>query len=150
MITFFNLLYPWIWLIIFIVLIAIEAFTFSLTTIWFALGALVMILISLLKLPFSVQLLVWLILSSVLLYFTRPYALSKLKVGKVKTNVDSLVGKSALVVKTITKYEKGEIKINGLIWSAKTENEETLEEGNECEIVEIQGATALVKKIAIV
>ena len=147
MITFFNLSYPWIWLIIFIVLIAIEAFTFSLTTIWFALGALVMILISLLKFPFSVQLLVWLILSSVLLYFTRPYALSKLKVGRVKTNVDSLVGKSALVVKTITKHEKGEIKINGIIWSAKTENEETLEEGRECEIVEIQGATALVKKI---
>lgn len=147
MITNLSLSYPWIWLIIFIVLIAIEAFTFSLTTIWFALGALVMILISLLKLPFSVQLLVWLILSSVLLYFTRPYALSKLKVGRVKTNVDSLVGKSALVVKTITKHEKGEIKINGIIWSAKTENEETLEEGNECEIVEIQGATALVKKI---
>ena len=147
MITFFNLSYPWIWLIIFIVLIAIEAFTFSLTTIWFALGALVMILISLLKLPFSVQLLVWLILSSILLYFTRPYALSKLKVGRVKTNVDSLVGKSAIVVKTITKHEKGEIKINGIIWSAKNENEEALEEGNECEIVEIQGATALVKKI---
>lgn len=147
MITFFNLLYPWIWLIIFIVLIAIEAFTFSLTTIWFALGALVMILISLLKLPFSVQLLVWLILSSILLYFTRPYALSKLKVGRVKTNVDSLVGKSAIVVKTITKHEKGEIKINGVIWGAQTENNDELKNGSECEIVEIQGATALVKKI---
>lgn len=147
MIINLSLSYPWIWLIIFIVLIAIEAFTFSLTTIWFALGALAMILISLLKIPFPVQLLIWLILSSVLLYFTRPYALSKLKVGKEKTNVDSLVGKSALVVKTITKHEKGEIKINGLIWSAKTENEEKLEEGSECEIVEIQGATALVKKI---
>lgn len=142
--TILSLSYPWIWFIIMIVLVAIEAFTFSLTTIWFALGALLMILISLLGLSFPVQLLIWLIISSVLLYFTRPYALGKLKVGKVATNVDSLVGKSALVVKTITKHDKGEIKINGTIWSAKTEDDAELAEGSECEIVAIQGATAIV------
>jgi membrane protein implicated in regulation of membrane protease activity len=103
-----------------------------------------MILVSLLGLSFPVQLLIWLIISSVLLYFTRPYALGKLKVGKVATNVDSLVGKSALVVKTITKHDKGEIKINGIIWSAKTEDDAELAEGSECEIVAIQGATAIV------
>ncbi|HBG36748.1 MAG TPA: hypothetical protein DDW88_06755, partial [Treponema sp.] len=49
-----------------------------------------------------------------------------------------------LVVKTITKHDKGEIKINGTIWSAKTEDDAELAEGSECEIVAIQGATAIV------
>jgi membrane protein implicated in regulation of membrane protease activity len=118
----------WFWLIIAVVLTLIEVVTLGLTTIWFALGALVMI-------------------SSALLYFTRPYAVKKLKVGKEKTNAESLIGKKALVVKTITKFEKGEIKLNGLIWGAKPDQDEELEKDSECEVIRIEGATAVVKKV---
>jgi len=124
----------------------IEVVTLGLTTIWFALGALVMIFLSFTPIPFAVQILIWLLISSALLYFTRPYAIRKLKVGREKTNADSLLGKKALVVKKITKFEKGEIKVNGIIWGAKTDTEEDLEKDSECEIVKIEGVTAVVKK----
>ena len=136
----------WFWLIIAVVLTIIEVVTLGLTTIWFALGALVMIFLSFTPIPFAVQILIWLLISSALLYFTRPYAIRKLKVGREKTNADSLLGKKALVVKKITKFEKGEIKVNGIIWGAKTDTEEDLEKDSECEIVKIEGVTAVVKK----
>lgn len=136
----------WFWLIIAILLTLIEVVTLGLTTIWFALGALVMIFLSFIPIPFAVQILLWLLISSALLFFTRPYAVKKLKIGKEKTNADSLIGKKALVVKAVTKFEKGEIKINGLIWGAKSDSEEELEKDSECEIVRIEGATVIVKK----
>lgn len=136
----------WFWLILAVVLTLIEVVTLGLTTIWFALGALVMIFLSFTPIPFAVQVLIWLLISSALLYFTRPYALKKLKVGKEKTNSESLIGKKALVISKITKFEKGEIKINGIIWGAKTDTDEELEKDAECEIIRIEGATAIVKK----
>mgnify|MGYP002355513722 CR=1 FL=1 len=136
---------PWFWFVLTVCFTIIEGFTMALTTIWFALGALVLIPISLLPLPFAVQVLLFLLISGGFLFFTRPFAIKKLHVGKEKTNIDSLIGASALVVKTITKFDKGEVKIQGNIWTAKTENETELVEGSECTIVRIEGATAVVK-----
>jgi membrane protein implicated in regulation of membrane protease activity len=136
---------PWFWFVLTVFLTIIEGFTMALTTIWFALGALVLIPLSFLPLPFSVQVLLFLLISGSFLFFTRPFAIKKLHIGKEKTNIDSLIGASALVVKTITKFEKGEVKLQGNIWTAKTENETELVEGSECTIVRIEGVTAIVK-----
>ena len=75
---------PWFWLFLMILFTAIEVATFGLTTIWFALGALVMLLLSPLPIPFLWQIFVFLIISAVLLIFTRPIAVKKLKVGREK------------------------------------------------------------------
>ena len=45
------------------------------------------------------------------------------------------------------KFEKGEIKLNGLIWGAKPDQDEELEKDSECEVIRIEGATAVVKKV---
>jgi hypothetical protein len=58
-------------------------------------------------------------------FFTRPIAIKKFKMGGEKTNVDSLVGKCALVTKKITEFDRGEVKLNGLIWTARTEDGST-------------------------
>ena len=73
---------PWFWLFLVILFTAIEVATFGLATIWFALGALVMLFLSPLPIPFLWQILLFLIISSVLLIFTRPVAVKKLKVGR--------------------------------------------------------------------
>ena len=73
--------------------------------------------------------------------------MKKMKVGTEKTNTDSLIGKKALVVKSISEFEKGEIKINGIVWSAKTEDGSSIPENSQCEIVKIEGVTAIVKLI---
>ena len=102
------------WLVIFIVLIVIELLTMGLTTIWFAGGALAALLMSVLGLGMPVQVVVFIIVSVLLLVLTRPIA--------VKTNVESLIGQQALVLEDVdTLHASGQVKVNGQIWSAKTE-----------------------------
>lgn len=106
-----------------------------------------MIFLGRLPIPFAVQILIFLILSTVLLFLTRPVLIKKMKIGTEKTNSDGLIGKKALVVKQITEFEKGEIKINGNIWSAKSEDSSLIPENTQCEILRIEGVTAIVKII---
>ena len=87
----------------------------------------------------------FLLIAIVLLVFTRPIAMKKFKVGKVKTNVNDLVGRDGLVTKKITKFGKGEIKIKGQIWTAISENDNDIEEGTECVVIRIEGVKAIVK-----
>ena len=137
---------PWFWLSMVIIFTVIEVFTAGLTTIWFAIGSVPMIFLSYLPIPFLYQVLLMLVISIVLLIFTRPFAVKKLNANKEKTNVEALIGKSALVTKKITKFEKGEVKIDGKIWTAKSVSDEDLEEGTECLLLNIEGVTAIVSK----
>jgi len=134
----------WIWVALVIIFAIIEAITLGLTTIWFALAALVMVFLSFLPIPVVFQILIFLAISAIFLIFTRPIAIKKFKVGKEKTNVDSLIGKHALVIKQITEFERGEVKLNGQIWSARTEDGSTIEEGIKCEVIRIEGVQVIV------
>ncbi|MBQ7158796.1 MAG: NfeD family protein [Treponema sp.] len=139
---------PWFWLAVTVLCIIIEGISMgTLTSIWFGCGAFVMIFLSFLPIPFRWQLLIFVVLSLVLLIFTRPFAVKKLKVKKTPTNSDSLIGKKVLVTEKITELEKGAVKINGVIWTARSENSEGLPKGTECIVTNIEGATAVVKKI---
>ena len=137
---------PWFWLGMAIIFTLIEVFTAGLTTIWFAIGSIPMIFLSFLPIPFLYQVLIMLVISIVLLIFSRPFFVKKLNANKEKTNVDALIGKTALVTKKITKFEKGEVKIDGKIWTAKSVSDEDLEEGTECLLQSIEGVTAIVSK----
>jgi membrane protein implicated in regulation of membrane protease activity len=146
---------PWFWLLLTVIFAVLElACAFNLITIWFAVSAFVLIFISgvteLLAIPFRFRLHcgLFLFIAAVLLIFTRPLALQKLKVGKVKTNVDSLPGCPALVTKKITKFEKGEIKLNGQLWTALSEDGAEIAAGAECLVVRIEGVKAIVRRAA--
>jgi membrane protein implicated in regulation of membrane protease activity len=136
---------PWCWLVLTILFTVIEVFTMGLTTIWFAAGAFVMVFVSFTRIPFAAQIAIFLAVSGALLVITRPLAVKKFKAGRTKTNVDSLIGKDALVVKKITEFEQGEIKVNGQIWSARAEDASiVIEENTKCRIVRIEGVHAIV------
>ena len=87
-----------IWLIIFAVLIIVELVTMGLTTIWFAGGAVIACVIAALGLPIWVQIIAFLIVSVALLYFTRPIAVKYFNKSRTRTNVESMVGKQAVVM----------------------------------------------------
>jgi len=137
----------WIWVALTIIFALIEAFTFGLTTIWFALAAIVMVFLSFLRIPLVAQIMIFLAISAALLIFTRPVALKKFKTDKVKTNVDSLAGQHALVTRKISEFEKGEIKLNGQFWTARAENNSTIPEGTKCEVIRIEGVQAIVRQL---
>ena len=131
-----------------IIFALIEVFTLGLTTVWFAIAALIMVFLSFIKIPLPVQVLIFLAISAVLLIFTRPVAIKKFKVGREKTNVDSLVGKHVLVTKKITEFEKGEVKVNGLIWAARSDSNTEIVEGTKCEVLRIEGVQLIVRPLS--
>lgn len=110
-----------IWLIILVVLVVIEIFTLGLTTIWFAGGALVAIIVAALGGPVWLQVLAAIIVSAVLLFFTRPVAVKYFNRDRERTNVESLVGRQAIVVSEINNLQGiGQVTINGMEWTART------------------------------
>ena len=108
-----------------------------------------MLFLSPLPIPFLWQILLFLIISSVLLIFTRPVAVKKLKVGREKTNTDSLIGEKALVIKDITEFEKGLVKLHGMEWSARSVGGSAIAKNATCRVERIEGVTLVVGKVVL-
>ena len=117
----------WIWLSVFVLAVILEAVTQDFISIWFSVGALVSLVICA-WVPFWVEIIIFSVISFLALILTRPLA-KKLTERAVRyTNVDEFVGKRVKADKEITKFEAGEIKLNGVIYSAilMEDEEETI------------------------
>lgn len=137
------------WIIIMVVLVVIELFTLGLTTIWFAGGALVGAVLALFHAPISVQVIAALVVSIVLLFTTRPLARKKFNSDRTLTNVESLIGKKAIVISDIDNLKGcGQAKISGQEWSAKSVDDALIiEKGTTVEICEVSGVKLIVKPV---
>ena len=136
----------WIWLAAAIIFIIIEAVTVGLTTIWFAAGALVALILALIKVGVGVQVAVFLILSLVLLATTRKIFVNKLKTGSEKTNVDALVGEEAVVLENITPFNTGLVKVKGQNWTAiAADKDASILKGSTVKIKAIEGVKLIVE-----
>ena len=136
--------WPWIWLGLTVVLIIIEGLTSGLTTIWFAAGSFLMIFGALLKFPVWLQAALFIVISLLLLIFTRPILKKKLSSKKIAMNSESIIGKKAEVIEEISEMKKGRVKINGIEWAAACRENQSLKVGDICEIRAIEGVTAIV------
>lgn len=137
-----------IWLIILVVLVVIELFTLGLTTIWFAGGALVAIAVAALGGPVWLQVLTAVIVSAVLLFFTRPVAVKYFNRDRERTNAESLVGRQAIVTGEINNLQSiGQVAINGMEWTARTITDgQTIKPGEVVVIRGINGVKLLVER----
>jgi membrane protein implicated in regulation of membrane protease activity len=107
--------------VILVILIVIELITMGLTTIWFAGGALAAALISIPGTPLALQILIFLIVSGLLLYFTRPVAVKYFNRDRIRTNVESMIGRQAIVISEINNLEGiGQVNTGGMEWSARS------------------------------
>lgn len=110
-----------IWLIVLVVLVVIELLTMGLTTVWFAGGALMATIASLVHAPVVIQIILFLVTSALLLYFTRPVAVKYFNRDRVRTNAESLVGRQAIVISEIDNLQGiGQVNVGGMEWSART------------------------------
>ncbi|MGN0377689.1 MAG: NfeD family protein [Suilimivivens sp.] len=137
-----------IWLIILVACIVIELVTMGLTTIWFAGGALIAAIAAALSLPLWVQIVLFLAVSLVLLYLTRPIAVKYFNKDRVKTNAESLVGRQAIVISEIDNIQGiGQVTVGGQEWSARNVNEnKTLPVGSVVTIRAISGVKLMVEE----
>lgn len=93
------------WLIVFVACIVIEIITMGLTTIWFAGGALIAAVSSVFVAPLLLQIVLFTAVSLILLFSTRPIAVKYFNKDRTKTNVESLVGKQAIVISEINNLQ---------------------------------------------
>lgn len=139
---------PLIWILIAVIFAVIEGITMGLTTIWFTVGGACACIIAVLGGPLPLQIAVFLIISIILLYFTRPLAEKRLKVGHEKNNIEQMIGQTCLVTDTIEPYHPGQVKLDGLYWTAAVDdNKEWLEEGEIVKIVRIEGVKLIVERM---
>ena len=119
---FENMLF--VWRVLLIVFIVIELVTMGLTTIWFAGGALLAAVAAVLHAPLVIQVALFLIVSILLLFFTRPIAVRYFNKDRIKTNVESMVGRQAIVISEIDNLEGiGQVTVGGQEWTARSMDE---------------------------
>lgn len=135
-----------LWLGLLVIMLVIEAVTLGLTTIWFAGGALMAFLAALFYVPLPVQIGLFFAVSLVLLIFTRPVAVRFMNQKTEKTNVDSLLGKKALVTEKIENLKgTGRVKIKGVDWTARTrEDGKTIAPDTVVTVLGVQGVKLIV------
>lgn len=136
------------WLILLIICIVAEVATMGLVSIWFAGGALVAMILAALNAPLGLQIICFLLVSLLLVCFTRPIAVKYFNKDRVKTNAEGLVGRKAIVTAEIDNLQaKGQVIVNGSEWSARSEDADVkLSEGMVVEIVDIKGVKLIVKE----
>jgi membrane protein implicated in regulation of membrane protease activity len=134
-------------MIIAVILISIEATSMSIITIWFAGGALLAMIASMLGFNFITQTIVFIFTSACLLYFTRPVVKKYFDVKKSKTNFDRFIGEYAEVTQDINKLKStGEVKIQGQLWKAISNTDDEISCGERVKILQISGVKFIVEK----
>ncbi len=137
----------WFWLAALVLFIIMEAATSALVSLWFIGGALVSLMAAIFGAPEWVQIVLFLLVSGCLLLALRPLAKKYLIPRKTVTNARSNIGKEAIVTETIDNlHGKGAVKIAGVFWSARSAEDERIEEGAIVRIAEIEGAKVCVKR----
>jgi membrane protein implicated in regulation of membrane protease activity len=135
------------WIIVAVALAVIEGFTLGLVTIWFTIGAAAAVAVTFAGGDVILQIIVFFAVSLILLLFTRPILVKKLKVGREKNNIELIEGKIGLVTETIGPFDSGLVKVNGIVWTAIGEEPEfAADKGAEVEVVRVEGVKLIVKK----
>lgn len=136
------------WLALMVLMLIIEIATMGLTTIWFAGGALVAFILAMLNVPLVVQILAFLLVSLLLVIFTRPIAVKYFNKDRVRTNIEGMIGKQAIVVSEVDNLQGiGRVTVGGQEWSARTtEDGITLPVGAVVIIKEVKGVKLIVEE----
>lgn len=139
---------PYIWLGLMVVFLVMEAMTVGLTTIWFAGGALIAAIAAYFGARIVIQILLGVCTSLILVFLVRPAALKYVNKGITKTNVNSVVGKNAIVTKEINNLaQTGRVKINDIEWKARAAADDMIiPEGSVVVVEEVDGVKLIVRK----
>lgn len=142
--------YMWIvWLSLFLLMMVIEASGPALVSIWFAVGALVSLIISFIpEVAWWIEVIVFAVVSVAALLAIRPIAKKYFKRNIVRTNIDSFIGKKGYVIEDISMLKPGAVKIGDVSWTAIPVSEEiTIKENEIIEVIALNGNKLIVKKV---
>jgi membrane protein implicated in regulation of membrane protease activity len=135
-----------VWVIIAIVFAVVEMATTEFFSLFFALGGLVAALLAVVTEDWVLQTVVFIVASVIFTWRLRPILLRSYLSNEVKTNVARQAGRVGIVVQEINNLEaQGQVKVDGELWTARSESGETIAAGQRVEVVRIEGVKAIVR-----
>lgn len=137
------------WYSLAIILLIVEFFTAGILAIFFAFAAFITGIVSFISDNWLLQLGVFITVSFLGIIFGRNTLEQWFKVNKEirPSTIDALIGKKGIVIKDVTITEKGLVKIDGEIWTAKTDEDVNFLAGDRVIIAKIEGVTVIIKKL---
>ena len=134
-----------IWLVLMVVFLIAGAVTVATVSLWFAAGALVALLVSLLGLQVWLQVVLFLVVSGVLLACLRPMVKRHFTPKLTRTNVDAIVGTRGMVTAEIDNVcAAGQVKLNGMEWSARSTTGQIIPAGTLIRVDRVEGVKVFV------
>ena len=137
----------YLWFALMAIFVIVEAACpFHLVSIWFAVGALAALILSLLDVQIWVQVVVFLAVSCALLAALRPLVKKFITPKIVKTNIDSVIGSIGLVTQTIDNVKaEGQVKLGAMFWTARSASGGVIPADTLVQVVRIEGVKAFVE-----
>ena len=138
----------WVWLGILVVAIVVEVFTDQLVSIWFVPASIVAVILHFCTVDVWWQVLAFLLLSAAGIILAKTVLAKYLQPKTTKTNIDAIIGERCVVTEKIDNYAGcGQVRIKGLIWSARgVGDDDVFEEGEVLQVVAIEGVKVICKK----
>ena len=139
-----------IWLVRIGIFFIGEIATTGFLVFWFGVGALLAMASSFFTSSIILQTVIFIISSTILILVTKPFVKKFVDIKTTNTNAYSIIGKNALVIKEIDPIQSiGQIKVDGEVWSAESQNNEVIPKGSEVKVIAIEGVKAIVKAVKI-
>lgn len=134
-----------LWLVLLILFLLAEMSTVSLVSLWFAIGALAAIPVSLLGGTFPLQAVVFILVSAALLLSLRPLLRKHFTPKLTRTNLDAVIGSAGIVTEDINNLSaKGKVQLGAMEWSARSTTGDPIPVGTQIKVDKIEGVKVLV------
>lgn len=136
-----------VWIAVMVVGVAIElVVSGSLISIWFSFGALSAIVVHNIYSNITLEILVFLMVSLLMLLGFKPFVVRYLQKDKQPTNLDRYYGHHFRLLKAISAEEPGEIMIEGVVWRVISVDKSVYEVNSMVKIVGMDGNKYIVEK----
>ena len=134
-----------VWFVLLVAFVIVEANTVTLVSVWFAAGALVALITSLLGGELWLQGILFFGVSIALLLALRPITKKHFTPKLVKTNVDSIIGSLGIVTVAIDNVAgSGQVKLGAMEWTARSTDGSVIGVGTRIRVDRIEGVKTFV------
>ena len=139
-----------IWLVLMVLFLLAEASTVTMVSLWFAAGALVAMVASLLGASVWLQVVLFLVVAAALLASLRNVVRKHFTPKLERTNVDAIVGSRGYVTADIDNISAtGTVKLGAMEWTARSTPGTVIPKGTLVKVDKIEGVKAFVTPVEV-
>ncbi|MDD3191587.1 MAG: NfeD family protein [Bacilli bacterium] len=136
-----------LWSVFIVITVIIELETSQLVTIWFTIGAIGGLIAAAFQLNEIYQIAIFLVISLILLFATRPLTKRMMESNVIRTNADKVIGMIGVITKEVLPGEIGEVKVDNTLWRAANFDNKSFAVGEKVSIDAISGTKLIISKI---